>query len=317
MTETRFKALALLGPTASGKTGLALALARYLPIEIISLDSALVYRDMNIGTAKPTAAEQAEVPHHLIDIISPLMNYSAAQFVTDCVEKVQDIHQRGRLPIIVGGTMMYYHALTQGLNSLPAADEATRARLNEQKQRHGLTYLYQQLQQIDPVTANRLAAGDSQRIERALEVFYLTGQTLSEHFARQQAFTPPLNLYSITLMPTDRSRLHHNIRQRFHQMLQQGFIEEVQQLRQHYPTLHPDLPSMRCVGYRQAWDFLEGKTDQPTFIEHSLIATRQLAKRQCTWLRKLSTDTLLDPTTDTHAVTTLHTLAQRFFSQPD
>lgn len=313
MTDSRFKALAILGPTASGKTSLALALAQRLPIEIISLDSALVYRDMDIGTAKPTPTEQAAVPHHLINIISPLMSYSAAQFVADCVHHVKEIHQRGHLPVIVGGTMMYYHALTQGLNTLPSADEATRARLQQQKQQHGLSYLYQQLQHIDPVTANRLAAGDSQRIERALEVFYLTGQPLSQHFAHQQTYTPPVQLYNVTLMPADRAQLHRNIEQRFQQMLQQGFIEEVQQLRTLYPALHPDLPAMRCVGYRQAWDLLEGKIDQPAFIEQSLIATRQLAKRQCTWLRKLPSDQLLDPTAVNNPVDTLHKLAMSFF----
>lgn len=291
------KAVALLGPTASGKTSLALALAEYLPIEIISLDSALVYQDMDIGTAKPSKTELATVPHHLINIISPLMSYSAAQFVEDCTKLVTDIHQRGHLPLIVGGTMMYYHALTQGLNNLPEADVNIRANLNQLKQQHGLAYLYAQLQQIDPTTAARLPPADSQRIERALEVFYITGQTLSSHFASQETFQAPIELHSIALIPNDRQRLHHHIQQRFQIMLQQGFLEEVAHLCQKYPALQADLPSMRSVGYRQALDRLNGKLSQDEFIEHSLIATRQLAKRQLTWLRKLNPHHAIDPYT--------------------
>lgn len=306
------KALALLGPTASGKTGIAIALAEYLPIEIISLDSALVYRDMNIGTAKPSIAQLSAVPHHLIDIISPLESYSAAQFVEDCVTLVKAIHARGHLPVIVGGTMMYYHALTHGLNQLPQADAEIRAQLATLKQQHGLNYLYELLQRIDPLTAARLPAGDSQRIERAIEVYQLTGQPLSMHFARQETYVPPLQLHSIALISDDRKKLHHNIEQRFHMMLEQGFITEVNHLRQHYPTLHQDLPSMRSVGYRQAWDMLEGKLTYEEFIQHSLIATRQLAKRQLTWLRKLKPDSILNPGQETHPELTICEIYKRF-----
>lgn len=288
------RAFALLGPTASGKTALALQLAQHFPCEIISLDSALVYRGMDIGTAKPSAAERAAVPHHLIDIISPVQHYSAADFVRDCVRLVGDIRARGRVPLIVGGTMMYFHALTQGLNSLPEADAAVRAELQRQKQQYGLIHLYKQLQEIDPDTAARLQAADSQRIERALEVFLLTGQPLSRHFAEQQA-APVLDLFTLTLMPAQRERLHENIALRFKQMLQNGFLDEVRQLQRDYPELTADMPSMRCVGYRQAWDYLQQPSANKDWIEKGIAATRQLAKRQLTWLRKLPADAVCDP----------------------
>lgn len=316
--RTRFamnplKAFAILGPTASGKTGLALQIARSLPVEIISLDSALVFRDMDIGTAKPTAAERDAVPHHLIDIISPLQSYSAAEFVTDCVRLVNEIHARGRLPLIVGGTMMYYHALTAGLNDLPEADAATRAQLQAQKAQHGLAFLYRLLQQHDPATAARLEANDSQRIERALEVFLLTGKPLSRHFAEQESRAPLLDLATLALIPDNRAHLHAQIGQRFHTMLEQGFIDEMHALRRNYPTLTADMTSMRCVGYRQAWDYLEGETDYDTFVEKGIIATRQLAKRQLTWLRKIPLAHTLDPYAQSDYVQTASTLAARHF----
>lgn len=289
------KAFALLGPTASGKTALALQLAQRFPCEIISLDSALVYRDMDIGTAKPTLEERAIAPHHLIDIINPLQTYSAAEFVSDCVKLVNEIHSRNHLPLIVGGTMMYFHALTQGLNALPQADETVRVQLQQEKEQLGLSFLYQQLQQIDPQTAARLANNDSQRIERALEVFRLTGKPLSQHFAEQETVVSPLQLHTLTLIAQDRSRLHQQINLRFNQMIQNGFLDEVAQLCQKYPTLQPDMPSMRCVGYRQVWAHLNGETSLSECIEQGQAATRQLAKRQLTWLRKLPADTVLDP----------------------
>ncbi|MDO5639674.1 MAG: tRNA (adenosine(37)-N6)-dimethylallyltransferase MiaA [Neisseria sp.] len=307
------KALALLGPTASGKTGLALAIAAGLPAEIISLDSALVYRGMDIGTAKPSAAEQAAVPHHLIDIISPLQSYSAAEFVADCVRLVGEIHARGRLPLIVGGTMMYFHALTAGLNDLPEADAATRAALQAEKAAHGLAHLYARLQTVDPATAARLEPADSQRIERALEVFILTGKPLSAHFAAQQSHTPPLDLCTIALIPEQRTLLHAQIAQRFHGMLEAGFIDEVAQLQADYPALTPEMPSMRCVGYRQAWDYLAGATDYDTFVAKGTAATRQLAKRQLTWLRKIPLAHSLDPYADSAYVQTALQLARRHF----
>jgi len=232
------KAFAILGPTAGGKTALALKIAEALPVEIISLDSALVYRDMDIGTAKPTAAELEAVPHHLIDIIPPTESYSAAEFVGDCVRLAEEIHARGRLPLIVGGTMMYFHALTEGLNDLPEADAAVRARLQEEKQRYGLAHLYQSLQAIDPETADRLKPNDSQRIERALEVYRLTGKPLSAHFAEKADYTPPLDLCTTALIPENRALLHENIARRFTQMLEQGFIDEMRALRQKYPVFY-------------------------------------------------------------------------------
>lgn len=291
---TQFSALAILGPTASGKTALALRLAEYFPCEIISLDSALVYRDMDIGTAKPSLDERASVPHHLIDIISPLNTYSAADFVRDCVQLVADIRARGRIPLIVGGTMMYFNALTQGLNDLPDADEQIRATLQAQKAQFGLAFLYQRLQQCDPVTAARLKENDSQRIERALEVFELTGKPLSTHLQTAQSVAP-LRVHTITLIPEQRALLHEQINRRFEIMLQQGFLDEVIELKRKYPELNENMPSMRCVGYRQAWAYLAGEMDKNAFVAQGQAATRQLAKRQLTWLRKLPANHILDP----------------------
>lgn len=293
--QSKPRAVALLGPTASGKTALALALAQRFPIEIISLDSALVYRDMDIGTAKPSMAERAAVPHHLIDIISPLQAYSAAQFVSDCTALITQINHRGHLALIVGGTMMYYQALTQGLNALPSADAATRARIAAEREESGTAGLYDRLQALDPVTAARLPPGDTQRIERALEVVYLTGLPLSQHFQAASAAAPALDILAFALIPQDRARLHHAIAARFDQMLEQGLVEEVAMLRRHYPELTSALPSMRCVGYRQVWDYLEGTLDYAAMREHGIIATRQLAKRQLTWLRKLAPQHVLAP----------------------
>lgn len=304
--------LAILGPTASGKTQLALDLAKVRDIEIISLDSALIYRDMNIGTAKPTTNELAQVPHHLVNIISPLESYSAADFCTDALALIKDIHQRGKLPVLVGGTMMYYKALTEGLNDLPPADEAIRATLQAEKNQFGLGALYQRLKSVDPDTASRLKAGDSQRIERALEVFMLTGIPMSVHFQTQAVNRPNLNLSTIALIPQERSLLHAQIKKRFDTMMTQGFIEEVQSLKATYPELHADLPSIRCVGYRQAWAYLEGEDDLNTMIEKSVVATRQLAKRQLTWLRSLDYELALDPYIETDLLTpTLALLARK------
>ena len=289
------EALALLGPTASGKTALALALAERLPVEIISLDSALVYRGMDIGTAKPSVAERAAVPHHLIDILPPTASYSAADFVADCRRLCADCRARGRLPLIVGGTMMYYHALTHGLNALPEADPGIRAQLQAQKQQHGLAHLYARLQAVDPDTAARLEPADSQRIERALEVFLLTGKPLSRHFAETQTAPPPLVLRSVALIPEQRARLHQLIEQRFQNMLAQGFLDEVRALQRQYPQLTPDYPAIRCVGYRQAWAHFNDGLPFQDFVAQGVAATRQLAKRQLTWLRKLPADVHLDP----------------------
>lgn len=307
------KAFAILGPTAGGKTGLALDIAAKLPVEIISLDSALVYRDMDIGTAKPSAAERQAVPHHLIDIITPLETYSAADFVADCVRLVADIHRRGRLPLIVGGTMMYFQALTGGLNNLPEADPAVRAALQAEKNAHGLARLYRRLQAADPVTAARLKPTDSQRIERALEVFELTGKPLSRHFDEQQTTPPPLDLHTIALIPENRALLHARIAERFGQMLRQGFLDEMAALRRKYPALTAGHTSMRCVGYRQAWDYIEGGYGYETFVEKGTAATRQLAKRQLTWLRKIPLAQSLDPFAAQNYLQTVSESVKRHF----
>ena len=308
------KAFAVLGPTAGGKTGLALRLAQRFPLEIISLDSALVYRGMDIGTAKPTDEELASVPHHLIDIISPLQSYSAAEFAADCLRLCGEISARGRMPLIVGGTMMYFHALVNGLNDLPQADAGVRAQLQAQKAEQGLEGLYRRLCGVDAATAARLKPGDSQRIERALEVFLLTGRPLSDHLAVQTAYRVPLRLHTLVLFPQRRELLHEVIARRFRLMLEQGFLEEVGRLKAEYPSLTAEHNSMRCVGYRQAWDYLDGACAYDAFVDAGIAATRQLAKRQLTWLRKTDADTLLDPYDGVDVFQTASAALERHFS---
>lgn len=308
------KAFAVLGPTAGGKTGLALRLAQRFPLEIISLDSALVYRGMDIGTAKPTAEELASVPHHLIDIISPLQSYSAAEFAADCLRLCGEISARGRMPLIVGGTMMYFHALVNGLNDLPQADAGVRAQLQAQKAEQGVEGLYRRLCEVDAATAARLKSGDSQRIERALEVFLLTGRPLSDHLAVQTAYRVPLRLHTLVLFPQRRELLHEAIARRFRLMLEQGFLEEVGRLKAEYPSLTAEHNSMRCVGYRQAWDYLDGTCAYGAFVDAGIAATRQLAKRQLTWLRKTEADTLLDPYDGADVFQTASAALERHFS---
>ncbi|MDD0816886.1 tRNA (adenosine(37)-N6)-dimethylallyltransferase MiaA [Curvibacter sp. HBC28] len=277
--------LALAGPTASGKTAAALALAQRHRIEIISVDSALVYRGMDVGTAKPTAAELAQVPHHLIDIRDPLQAYSAAEFVQDVLRLMPDIRARGAQPVLVGGTMLYFKALMDGLDPMPAAQPALRAALEAEAAERGWPALHAELAQVDPETAARLAPNDAQRIQRALEVFRATGQTLSHfHAGRAGRATPGLPLVLLTLEPHDRTWLHERIARRFDEMLSQGLVDEVRQLRER-GDLNPDLPSMRCVGYRQAWEALDGTLSLAELRERGIFATRQLAKRQLTWLR--------------------------------
>ena len=288
-------ALCLAGPTASGKTAAAFAIAQALvnqqpprPVEIISVDSALVYRGMDIGTAKPTAAELAAVPHHLIDIIDPSEAYSAARFVGDAQRLIGEIRARGHLPLLVGGTMLYFKALFEGLDAMPAADRAVRAALDDQCEREGLHSLYRELKRVDPVTAARLAPADRQRIQRALEVHRVSGKPLSSfHHEKAAIETPPL----ISLEPTDRAWLHQRIEARFAQMLDAGLVDEVQALMQR-GDLHADLPSMRCVGYRQTWEALEAD-DLFDLPERGIAATRQLAKRQLTWLRSMPQRTVV------------------------
>ena len=276
------RCLCLAGPTASGKTAAALAIARALPVEIVSVDSALVYRGMDIGTAKPTLHERALVPHHLIDILDPAQAYSAALFVADAQRLVAEIHARGRLPLLVGGTMLYFKALFDGLDEMPAADAPLREALDAEAAARGWPALHAELARVDPITAARLPPGDAQRIQRALEVFRLTGQPISSfHRERDTAqhTTPAL----LSLEPAARSWLHERIAQRFAQMLAAGFVDEVRHLRAR-GDLHPGLPSMRCVGYRQAWEALD-TGDLAALRARGIAATRQLAKRQITWLR--------------------------------
>jgi tRNA dimethylallyltransferase len=279
-------ALALLGPTASGKSGIALELASRLPIEIVSVDSALVYRGMDIGTAKPSVAERAAVPHHLIDIIEPTDAYSAARFCVDATRLIHEITTRARVPLLVGGTMLYFKALREGLSALPQADETVRAAIESEARERGWPALHAELAQVDPATARRLNPGDSQRVQRALEVFRLSGQPMSLLLGSRPEAVLPFRLLHVALVPSDRGALHRTIEARFEAMLRAGLVDEVVALKQRY-VLTERLPSMRCVGYRQVWQFLEGAFDTAALRERGIFATRQLAKRQLTWLRSM------------------------------
>ncbi len=287
-------AIFLMGPTASGKTGVAVELARHLPVEIISVDSALVYRDMNIGTAKPDAATLARAPHHLIDIINPTEAYSAAAFRRDALHLMQDITGRGKIPLLAGGTMLYFKALSAGLSDLPQSDPAVRAALNSEIAQHGIQHLHRQLAQVDAETAARLKPTDTQRIQRAMEIYRLTGQTMSALIQLKPLTSKgaweggglPYRVIPIALLPSERSQLHARIAARFSAMLKQGLVDELRELQTCY-ALHPDLPSMRCVGYRQAWQFLAEEINEADLLEMGTAATRQLAKRQLTWLRSM------------------------------
>jgi tRNA dimethylallyltransferase len=277
--------ICLMGPTASGKTALAIEWAAQRPCTVISVDSALVYRGMDIGTAKPDKEILLKTPHRLIDFLDPSENYSAASFRKDAIDEIEKALQQQTIPLLVGGTMLYYRALQQGLAPLPDADQVVRGQLLIELQQQGLPALYQQLQQVDAASAQRIQATDTQRIQRALEVYRLTGKPLSQ--LQQQAATieSPYNFVNIGILPADRSILHQRIAQRFQQMLAQGFIDEVAAL-QARGDLHLGLPSMRAVGYRQIWQYLQGEYDKATMIEKAVAATRQLAKRQLTWLRQ-------------------------------
>jgi tRNA dimethylallyltransferase len=278
-------ALLLMGPTASGKSALALGLADRFGGEIVTVDSAQVYRGMDIGTAKPSAADRACVPHHLIDIIDPTQAYSAAAFARDALACVADIRARGRMPILCGGTMLYFKALTEGLSALPRADTALREELDRRAAREGWPALHAELARVDPVTAARLASTDAQRIQRALEVYRTSGQPISALQGRREtAAGLPGPVIATALVPSDRAQLHAAIARRFLRMLDAGLVEELRGLRQRY-ALEPALPSMRCVGYRQAWQYLDGAIDIARLREAGIAATRQLAKRQLTWLR--------------------------------
>jgi len=276
-------AIFIMGPTASGKTALAVSLVERFPLEIISVDSALVYRGMDIGTAKPDAATLARAPHHLLDIRDPTEAYSAAAFCDDARRLMADITARGRVPLLVGGTMLYFRALLQGLDDLPRADAALRTQLEAEAAARGWPALHAELAAIDPATAARLAPNDSQRIGRALEIFRLSGKPMSALLDRTQADLP-YRVLQLALIPSDRAVLHQRIADRFDAMLAEGLLDELKSLRQAY-ALSPDLPSMRAVGYRQAWACLDGEISLDELRETGIAATRQLAKRQLTWLR--------------------------------
>jgi tRNA dimethylallyltransferase len=292
--EGRPPAIFLLGPTAAGKTALALHLADRFSVEIISVDSALVYRDMNIGTAKPDAKTLRHYPHHLVDLIDPTEAYSAARFCDDAKAAMTQIVARGNVPLLVGGTMLYAKALLEGLSALPGADADVRAELELRASRIGWPAMHQELARVDPDAARRLKPADSQRIQRALEVFQITGSPIS---ALQTRATAPLNFpyrtLTVGLMPGDRAVLHQRIAHRFDAMLAEGIIDEVRQLRSRY-VLSADMPSMRCVGYRQAWQFIDGSIDERALRETGIAATRQLAKRQMTWLRSMRDAEIVD-----------------------
>jgi tRNA dimethylallyltransferase len=275
-------AYALLGPTASGKSALAIKVAAKLPVEIVSLDSALVYRGMDIGTAKPGAALRARVPHHLIDIIDPDQSYSAGRWREDAIRAVTDILGRNKIPLFVGGTMLYYRALIAGLDALPQADRRIRAAIDAEAARRGWPALHAELAKVDAKAAERIAPNDAQRIQRALEVWQLTGKPLSSLQGAAKSDLP-FALKGIALLP-ERASLHERIQRRFEAMLRLGLIDEVKQLKKKY-RLHASMPSMRAVGYRQVWEYLEGRYDKETLKEKAVAATRQLAKRQLTWLR--------------------------------
>jgi tRNA dimethylallyltransferase len=291
-------AFALLGPTASGKSALAYRLAQMHPIEIVSVDSAQVYRGMDIGTAKPTAAERAQVPHHLIDLVNPDERYSTGQFRADAIRAVTDILARGKIPLLVGGTMLYYRALVAGLDELPRADARIREKISEEATGRGWPALHAELGKIDPTAAARIMPNDAQRIQRALEVYRLTGSPISS-LQRGESEPLPFSIKSYALIP-ERAALHRNIEARFDAMLRDGLVEEVKALKEKY-RLNADLPSMRAVGYRQVWSFLEGEMNEKDLRAQGLAATRQLAKRQMTWLRSLPG---LEPAQDLEAALT-------------
>lgn len=277
-------AIFLMGPTASGKTDLAMTICDRLPCDIISVDSAMIYRDMNIGTATPDAEFLSRYPHRLVDILDPAESYSAADFRADALREMEGIRAAGRIPLLVGGTMLYYQALLRGLAVLPQADQSIRARLVAEAEQKGWESLHRRLQQIDPMAAQRIHPNDPQRMQRALEVFELTGRTMTELWQEQKQSSLPYEVTQLCVMPQERKILHQRIEQRFHLMLAQGFEAEVRALWDR-GDLNSQQPSVRCVGYRQMWEYFEGQWDYPTMIEKGIIATRQLAKRQITWLR--------------------------------
>ena len=281
------RAIFLMGPTASGKTDLAMAISDHLPVELVSVDSALVYRGLDIGSAKPTAEELARYPHHLIDICDPSESYSAGRFREDALAVMAEISGRGKIPLLVGGTMLYFRALLHGMAEMPAADPAFRAEIEARAEKEGWPALHRELERVDPQLAAELHPNHSVRIERALEVYHLTGKTMTRLRAEQEsdALVEHYRIQQLAIVPRDRAILHQRIAQRFERMLENGFIEEVKALRAR-GDLHEDLPAIRAVGYRQVWQYLAGELDYAQMVEAGIAATRQLAKRQLTWLRR-------------------------------
>ena len=295
MKSSKPLVVAIMGPTASGKTAAALAIAKSIPCEIISVDSALIYRGMDIGTAKPSDEERSQVPHHLIDILDPSLSYSVKQFRDDALRLIADIQARSKLPLLVGGTMLYFKSLRDGLDDLPSADLALRSQLDMEITRHGTAALHARLRELDPITAERLNPNDTQRVQRAMEIILLSGQPMSSQLDKADKPELPFELMSLALEPSDRKVLHERIANRFDIMLsaKPGLIEETAALKQR-SDLHIGLPSIRCVGYRQAWDYLDGKINRDNLREMGIAATRQLAKRQLTWLRSMHDRHVID-----------------------
>ena len=285
MANTQPPAIFLLGPTASGKSDLAMKLTAHLPVELVSVDSALVYRDMNIGTAKPDAEILRQYPHHLVDIRNPDEVYSAADFRSEVLTLMSAISERGNIPLLVGGTMLYFKVLIEGIASMPAADSAIREKIVREAETGGWQKVHQRLAEVDPESAARIHPNDPQRLQRALEIWELTGESMTQlHKKQQNLVSLPFSVCQLAIIPSDRADLHRIIAARFEQMVKDGFIEEVEHLREKY-DLNAELPSIKSVGYRQVWQYLEGEVDRKAMQERAIIATRQLAKRQFTWLR--------------------------------
>ncbi len=293
MSSSLPKAICLMGPTASGKTDLAIYLTEHFPVDIISVDSAMVYRGLNIGSAKPGEEDLAKAPHRLIDVVDPADAYSAARFRNDALKEMAEIIKAGRIPLLVGGTMLYFRALLDGLSKLPSSDEATRKKIEQQAKETGWAKMHQRLAEVDAQAAKRIHPNDPQRISRALEVYEMTGKPMSQLQKEQKAEPLPYQVLKLALIPSERTVLHQRIEKRFSQMLQQGLIEEVKTLLDR-GDLHEDLPAIRAVGYRQVWDYLADRIDYTEMEERGVIATRQLAKRQLTWLRSEKGLTIYD-----------------------